>query len=154
MTGHSLGGALALLATRSINTDNLAACYTFGSPRVGNQEFDEVLKAPVYRVVNAFDLVPFSPPSFIFDVLEVCPWGWAKSLAKTYRGYVHHGDVRYISLPAAEGKIRITTTTNDFARLQGLWFNKKECVQYHAIDLYCEHLAQWALARNEKPRVV
>ena len=35
VTGHSLGGALALIAARIFNSDNLAACYTYGSPQVG-----------------------------------------------------------------------------------------------------------------------
>jgi hypothetical protein len=150
VTGHSLGGALALIATRSINTDNLAACYTFGSPRVGNEDFDEIIKAPIYRVVNAFDIVPFSPPALLFDILEICPWVWARQLTRTFHGYVHHGDVRYISLPKEDGTVRLSTSCNDFARLNGLWFNKKECVKYHEMELYCEHLARWALMRNEQ----
>ena len=36
ITGHSLGGALATLATWYLNGDSLAACYTFGAPRVGD----------------------------------------------------------------------------------------------------------------------
>src|SRR3989339_1647861 len=64
ITGHSLGGALALIATRALNSDNLAACYTFGSPKVGNSEFGDSIKAPIYRVVNDLDPVPFLPPTY------------------------------------------------------------------------------------------
>ena len=67
ITGHSLGGALALIATKMFNSDNLAACYTFGSPKVGNEEFDDDIKPPIYRIVNAYDLVPASPPTYLFD---------------------------------------------------------------------------------------
>jgi len=35
ITGHSLGGALAQIAAAVLGTDQVAACYTFGSPRVG-----------------------------------------------------------------------------------------------------------------------
>ena len=39
ITGHSLGGALALLATRLSAPDVNGACYTFGAPRIGNYEY-------------------------------------------------------------------------------------------------------------------
>lgn len=56
VTGHSLGGAgiPAIMATAALNSDHLAACYTFGSPKVGNEEFDDDIKPPIYRVVHAF----------------------------------------------------------------------------------------------------
>ena len=52
VTGHSLGGALAQRATAALDRDTLAACYTFGSPRVATLAFDRLDKAPHYRVVN------------------------------------------------------------------------------------------------------
>ena len=39
----------------------LAACYTFGAPRVGNKGFSSSLQTPVYRVVNPLDTVPLVP---------------------------------------------------------------------------------------------
>ena len=61
ITGHSLGGALAQIASAALERDNLAACYTFGSPRVGTSDFDRQVKCPHYRVVNRSDLVPGVP---------------------------------------------------------------------------------------------
>jgi triacylglycerol lipase len=75
ITGHSLGGGLAQIASAAFARDNLAACYTFGSPRVGDVRFDAEVSCPHYRVVNAWDLVPGVPPPF-------------------YLGYRHGGDVR------------------------------------------------------------
>jgi len=56
ITGHSLGGALAQIAAAVLGSDQIAACYTFGSPRVGNYVFDLWVKPPSYRLVNYADI--------------------------------------------------------------------------------------------------
>lgn len=71
LTGHSLGGALAVVAgtafsmwadapIRSVN-----GIYTFGQPRIGLYQFcgnyDHVLKRKTFRFVNNQDLVPRVP---------------------------------------------------------------------------------------------
>jgi hypothetical protein len=61
ITGHSLGGALAQIAAAVFGSDQIAACYTFGSPRVGNAYFDPWVKPPSYRIVNTADIVPQIP---------------------------------------------------------------------------------------------
>ncbi len=62
--GHSLGGALALLAALRVGK---AEVYTFGSPRVGNQAFAEAVdRMPgitLRRYVNFRDPVCLLPPS-------------------------------------------------------------------------------------------
>lgn len=65
LTGHSLGGALALLAARELGTSLGAslAIYTFGAPRVGNTALAlDVVRSTAqssgpYRVVNHDDYV-------------------------------------------------------------------------------------------------
>lgn len=148
VTGHSLGGALALIATRALNSDNLAACYTFGSPKVGNEEFDDEIKPPIYRIVNAYDIVPFSPPTYIFELLYLLPWQKVRDLAKKFIGYDHHGDMRYLT-PCKDNfeELKVITNYNEFLRLAGLWTHRKESVKHHAINVYCEKLAQWAIKR-------
>lgn len=80
ITGHSLGGAVAQIASAILERDNLAACYTFGSPRLATENFDRQVKCPHYRLVNHWDLVPGVPlPS---------PWG-----------YQHSGDPRLLTGP-------------------------------------------------------
>lgn len=60
-TGHSLGAAMATLAATRIEP---AALYTFGSPRVGNRAFCQLLESvKVYRFVNCCDAVPLLPPA-------------------------------------------------------------------------------------------
>lgn len=69
-TGHSLGGAMALLAASLRPPD---ALYTFGAPRVGDAAFSASLQSfPIHRVVNQRDIVPLVPPSRIpFDFEHV-----------------------------------------------------------------------------------
>jgi triacylglycerol lipase len=68
ITGHSLGGALAILAaTRLVFSDSQSVngTYTYGQPRVGDNEFctcfDQSLSASTFRFVNYHDIVPRVP---------------------------------------------------------------------------------------------
>ncbi len=67
LTGHSLGGALATLATAQLlqSNDPVRGLYTFGQPRVGDrrfaQAFDSEFKARAFRFVNDNDIVPELP---------------------------------------------------------------------------------------------
>lgn len=150
ITGHSLGGALALIATRILNSDNLAACYTFGSPKVGILDFEYDIKPPIYRIVNAYDIVPVSPPTYIFDFLAWLPFKNIQVLVKKYIGYEHHGDMRYL-WPCADNleNLRVSANFNEFKRLFGIWINRKKSVKCHDIDIYCAKLARWAEIRQE-----
>lgn len=72
ITGHSLGGALASIATASFGASGIkiAATYTYGEPRNGNSQFGSyalgfVGLANYYRVTHANDGVPSIPPSAI-----------------------------------------------------------------------------------------
>lgn len=63
LTGHSLGGAMATLASIRLASEGYAvhAVYTFGSPRVGDRFFRASYRLPNYRFVNENDLVPHLP---------------------------------------------------------------------------------------------
>jgi triacylglycerol lipase len=81
ITGHSLGAALATVATQRLEhhlkiREMIAACYTFGSPRVGDSHYDIEFKSPIYRIVNTTDIVTVIP--------------------LVAMGYVHIGDIRYL----------------------------------------------------------
>ncbi len=60
ITGHSLGAAMATIASSRMQSKVLAL-VTFGSPRVGNQEFVNSLKVVHYRVQNNCDDVTKVP---------------------------------------------------------------------------------------------
>jgi len=62
-TGHSLGAALAVLATARRKPN---AAYTFGSPLVGNEAFaDSIKNVPIYRIVDGSDVVTTLPPEVL-----------------------------------------------------------------------------------------
>lgn len=62
-TGHSLGGAMATLAT---NRWKATAVYVYGSPRVGNRAFcDSVKDQTNYNIINCCDVVTFQPPELL-----------------------------------------------------------------------------------------
>lgn len=64
LAGHSLGAALANLTAVQLSHQRLPvqACYSFGSPRVGNQQFVELMKGVrIYRIVNNCDIVTAVP---------------------------------------------------------------------------------------------
>jgi len=59
ITGHSMGGALALLAG-SMRSE--AVVYTFGSPKTGDAVFARTMESTrIYRVENDHDLIPTLP---------------------------------------------------------------------------------------------
>ncbi len=167
VTGHSLGGALAILATRYLASDSLGACYTFGGPRVGNSLFADDIKTPIYRIVYAADGVPRVPPAWGVDVfLAVLKWlplpmNAVIAFLVKFRGYVHYGDMRYLThtpqtpdasgvpyndlrlLPNPSLPLRLTWTVRRWVATWG-----KAAAQDHSVVIYCEKLMAYAKRRN------
>lgn len=138
ITGHSLGGALAQIASAALERDNLAACYTFGSPRVGTSNFDVVVKCPHYRVVNDNDVVPGIPfPS---------PWG-----------YQHGGDARLIKPALRDRSILrrgraavVEVSIAVFSFVIAVFGNRIFVIDQHMIWNYRRHLEGIADAKSRQ----
>jgi triacylglycerol lipase len=147
-TGHSLGGALAIVASAAVGmtsdpierpilrklADRIAAVYSFGAPRVGDSNFDNIVKSPHYRVVNRFDLITLTPPN----------WMW---------GYRHTGDVRLLRAPG-QGPLRqpsgsIVTAFNLMVSLiLSLTGQMRQLERHHAVTLYAAKLEEVAHGRS------
>jgi predicted lipase len=76
VTGISLGAAVAAIAAfdltnflKSQNHSVLVEAYTYGEPRIGNENYAVQINkvVPIYRVVNQLDPIPHLPPR---------QWGW------------------------------------------------------------------------------
>ena len=74
LTGHSLGGALAVVLAATLIESGIPVrgLYTFGAPRVGDRRFAELLNDALkgrahWRVANEGDLVPHVPPELFFS---------------------------------------------------------------------------------------
>jgi triacylglycerol lipase len=67
ITGHSLGGALAILAGSRLHDEGVAVAgvYAFGAPAVGDADFAGRYKPAVHRIENVCDLVCHLPPTGI-----------------------------------------------------------------------------------------
>ena len=99
ITGHSLGGALATIAAKKLShKGGIAACYTFGSPRVGDEEWIADIKTPVYRLVNATDCVTMLPPSGV--VISTIGWiaGCLGPLGKLFKSWLSPNFGGYLQL--------------------------------------------------------
>ncbi len=168
ITGHSLGGALALIATRQLGSDSTGACYTFGSPRVGSYGFSQQIKTPIYRIVNSNDIVPNTPPQHLQKALiyflSSLKISWANKAAKkmdNFTGYVHHGDMRYLTKGKYEKEskyddVMLLSNPGLFDRMSW-WFagvktnligGAKEAIDHHSMSLYCSKLRAYAKGRN------
>ena len=158
ITGHSLGGALALLATRLVAPDVNGACYTFGAPRIANYEYFERIKTPVYRIVNSSDVVPTVPPgaimsplcrilgmlSSVTSPLPVLPSLFDKleNYLDKLSGYRHFGDLRYLTDVAAGRFHEVKLLRNPPVIDRVIWFWKHLAKSFF-VPLKCHGMARY-----------
>ena len=159
VTGHSLGEALAILATRSLAPDSGGACYTFGSPRLGRFGFAQGIKTPIYRVRNANDIVPRVPSAYLPYVIlwtlrALNAFGLFRAAIKKVTRYVHYGDMRFMRrTKGSDDDIQVLSNPSELYRFFWFWrafaANWRSPVKNHDINLYCQKLAAYAVKRNK-----
>ena len=170
ITGHSLGGALALLTTRELHRDFLGACYTYGAPRVANYKYFKNLKTPVFRVVNSADIVPRLPPGAVMSLCVKAAQGlswltgfmpvvsqlfaWLEVTLDKLNGYRHHGDLRYLTDVATGQFQSVELLSNPPAIDRILWMGQHlrasffAPVKSHGMEIYRKKLHFLANDRN------
>ena len=163
ITGHSLGGALATIAAKKMAhpLGGIAACYTFGSPRVGDEHWITNIKAPIYRLVNAADCVTMLPPGD--ETITVIGWlaQWIPYIGKPTRafllnkvsGYLHSGNMRYMNNCATTdySNVKLLYSVSLFRRIKGLVIKKlpwMKLLKDHSIKTYRKKLLVIASRRN------
>jgi hypothetical protein len=162
VTGHSLGGALAVVATRFIANQSEGACYTFGAPRCCNEVFADQIFTPIYRVVNASDGVAAIP--FDASVMRVLTWAVRRIPGgkvivphlEKMKDYRHLGDARHLAHAAvtldADGRpqfpgMRVRPNPTLLERWKHLRQSWGAPLSDHDIQLYVEKLAWHARQR-------
>ena len=161
ITGHSLGGALATIAAKKItHKGGNAACYTFGAPRVGDEEWVSNIKTPIYRIVNAADCITMLPPG---ESLRLIAWlvglipsvgGCCRAfLLSKFGGYIHGGNMRYLTNCGknAYEDVKLLYSVSWFYRLKAFVFKKlpwKKLLADHSISVYRKKLRVIAQRRN------
>lgn len=134
ITGHSLGAALATVATQRLEhklklRERIAACYTFGSPRVGDTHYDIEFKSPIYRIVNTTDIVTIIP------LLAM--------------GYIHIGDIRYLGRIDGDFRRGIPLLQRCYLFLLTALKFFSPVIGDHAIVEYRRKLGAIAMKRNQ-----
>ena len=175
VTGHSLGGALAIVTTRLLKPDSTGACYTFGAPPVGTIDVQNSLKTPVYEIINELDIVPRLPNPWLttgfvvllrlarflakfFTLIEkaLATGSWDEKLERfmdSMTRYRHPGYVSYLVGSGTEARLRYNVSGFDRLKwwLSMTW--KRRIWQFgrmvgdHSIELYSSKLRTHALRR-------
>jgi len=160
ITGHSLGGALATVATKKLtHAGGIAACYTFGAPRVGDAQWISHIKTPIYRLVNAADCVTMLPPgdetiSVVAWIFKFIPWvgkSVQKWLLANLDGYLHGGNMRYLTncKKGQYNNTKLLYSVSFWFRIKGLIIKKlpwKKFLSDHSISVYRKKL--WIIAQR------
>jgi hypothetical protein len=140
LTGHSLGGALALLAAWRFVQKFIPVhrIYTFGAPMVGNaaavQAFDKEFQNKVFRFVHEPDLVPHLP------TISLLANSYGHCLQEMLLGSAA-GAVAAETISSAAGLLQQLAATTKEGLLDGqlidrMWEHVHQRVGAHAIAMY------------------
>ncbi len=176
ITGHSLGGALAVVTTRILASSVNGACYTFGAPPVGSFAVQNKLKTPVYQIINKVDIVPRLPNPWLVSgiavLLRIAKYV-AKSVTVTQKllangswderlesyidsmtKYRHPGYRSYLVGSGSASRLRFNVNSFDLFSwwVAMMWKRKifmfKKMVSDHSVDEYVDKLKVHGLTRQ------
>jgi hypothetical protein len=140
VTGHSLGGALALLASWRFLQQFLPVheVCTFGAPMVGNdaaaQAFQRELPGKIFRYVDAMDIVPKLPTiSLIANAYTHC-------LAEQVLGGSATADAA--DAAAALHALSERSAEAQGLPIEGLWTCVKDRIAHHMVASYLTRIEE------------
>jgi hypothetical protein len=140
LTGHSLGGALALLAAWRFlrKTVDVYRIYTFGGPMVGNaaavKAFDQELQGKVFRFVHGPDIVPHLPMmSLIANAYGHCLKEVPLGVAQAAKAAESSSAFLAQLVPGAEAVL-------DAVRIDKIWDRLKQGISAHDIAGYVSQI--------------
>jgi triacylglycerol lipase len=143
VTGHSLGGALALLAAWRFlrKTMDVYRVYTFGGPMGGNaaavKAFDRELEGKVHRFVHGPDIVPKLPTfSLVANAYCHCEQEVHVGAVEAAGAAVESAEGFFARLTADADKVL------DAIRLDKIWKRLMQSVSAHDIARYLERIAE------------
>jgi hypothetical protein len=140
ITGHSLGGALALLAAWRLQQNFVPVhqVYTFGAPMIGNaaaaQAFQREFANKIFRYVDEEDLVPRLPAvSLVANAYDHCLSEVALGAAVAAGSAA--GYLKGLAGTAAGGLLHATV-------IDDLWIQTRQRISRHMIANYHERIAE------------
>lgn len=140
VTGHSLGGALALLAAWRFQQQflNVHAVITFGAPMVGNdlaaQAFEREFPGKIFRYVDTLDIVPLLPTVSL--------------IANTYRHCLSEEPLSKAGAASAAASVfsslagQASKGLLDATLVDELWSGLKARIDHHMMANYQARLAE------------
>lgn len=149
LSGHSLGGAMAVLMAVTLATKNkriwekLRGVYTFGQPMVGDDVFADycegLLDRRLIRYIYRKDLIPHLPPGLstgnFKHVGDEYRYGTGREGWKYSRELTIRGDWKVLLTPVAYLQRRVALMS---ALQRYLWFNLPYSIDDHSPNCYID----------------
>jgi hypothetical protein len=162
-TGHSLGGAMAILVAEKMFKLGFlyAVVYTFASPRVGDDEFTYRYLSLVHNIRNQGDVVPSLPPAALSYVRilptfqQVLPYmsrpGFDYMIPHGPRPWLNPSTLVAAASPglwAASIPVRVGQEHGEFAYLRSAWRLGTQGERFKANDWYGVCNGLWGVGLN------
>lgn len=158
LTGHSLGGAIAILTAAAFSKDDDFCCkkivYTYGSPRVGDTKFRVYFDASKdinhYRFEYGYDSVPHLPLARPFNYI-----GKILEAGFLVPEYQHTGQIRYL-MKDQQGNPIVVKDPPEFPKFlkrmlvhtANILNIDKHLQKEHHIDTYISHINNLNCLKN------
>lgn len=135
VTGHSLGGALAMLAAWRLQRQMIPVhnVYTFGAPMVGNdvaaKAFEKEFPHRIYRYVDGGDMVPTLPTVSMFSN------EYWHCLTEVVVGGTAHASDTIKALASGSPEVSMSQAVMD-----GVWTKATSGIQKHLMGNYISQI--------------